>query len=145
MKSASGKKKTKRKKKKTFKKAYMESKTVMLINSVLMATLILLYVNTWMVHLHTACGGYAYVMFWKLKKFWCFTDNHITVILTIYRELYDIKRNVGIVYFFFLTSSFVSNFVCFDRYLLVLTLTRTIIIYSPLFRLVTCSSRASAA
>ena len=40
------------------------------------------------------------------------TDNHITVIITIYRECYDIKRNVGIVYFF-ATSSFVSNFVCF--------------------------------
>ena len=45
----------------------------------------------------TACGGD--VTFWKLKKFWYFTDNHITVILTIYRKCYDIKRNVGIVYF----------------------------------------------
>ena len=61
----------------------------------------------------TACGGYAYVTFWKLKKFWYFTDNHIIVILTIYRECYDIKRNVGIVYFFFSTSSVVSTFVCF--------------------------------
>ena len=49
----------------------------------------------------TACGGYAYVTFWKLKKFWYFTDNHIAVILTIYRKCYDIKRNVGIVYFSF--------------------------------------------
>ena len=48
----------------------------------------------------TACGGYAYVTSWKLKKFWYFTDNHITVILTIYREFHDIKRNVGIVFFF---------------------------------------------
>ena len=48
----------------------------------------------------TACGGD--VTFWKLKKLWYFTDNHITVIIiTIYRECYDIKRNVGIVYFFF--------------------------------------------
>ena len=47
----------------------------------------------------TACGGD--VTFWKLKKLWYFTDNHITVIIiTIYRECYDIKRNVGIVYFF---------------------------------------------
>ena len=60
----------------------------------------------------TACGGCAYVTFWKLKKFWYFTDNHITVILTIYQKCYDIKRNIGIMYFFS-TSSFVSNFVCF--------------------------------
>ena len=47
----------------------------------------------------TACGGD--VTFWKLKKLWYFTDNHITVIIiTIYRECNDIKRNVGIVYFF---------------------------------------------
>ena len=35
-----------------------------------------------------------------------------TIIITIYRECYDIKRHVGILYIFFLTSSFVSNFVC---------------------------------
>ena len=58
----------------------------------------------------TACGGD--VKFRKLKKFWYFTSNHINSIITIYREYYDIKRNVGIVYFFS-TSSFVSNFVCF--------------------------------
>ena len=46
----------------------------------------------------TACGGD--VKFRKLKKFWYFTSNHITSIITIYREYYDIKRNVGIVYFF---------------------------------------------
>ena len=57
-----------------------------------------------------ACGGD--VTFWKLKKFLYFTDNRITVIITIHCEYYDIKRNVGIVYFF-LTSSFVSNFVCY--------------------------------
>ena len=47
----------------------------------------------------TTCGGEF--MFWKLKKFWYFTDNHITVIITIYRKCYDIKRNVRIVYFYF--------------------------------------------
>ena len=47
----------------------------------------------------TACGGD--VTFWKLKKFWYFTDNHITVIITIYRECYDIRGNVRIVAFFF--------------------------------------------
>ena len=50
-------------------------------------------------------------------------DNHITVIITRYRDWYSIKRNLGIVVFFFfvffflhlfiLTSSFVSVFVCF--------------------------------
>ena len=59
----------------------------------------------------TACGGD--VTFWKLKKFWYFTDNHITVIITIYRECYDIRRNVRIVVFFFSIWSFASNFVCF--------------------------------
>ena len=47
----------------------------------------------------TACGGD--VTFRKLKKFQYFTDNHITVIITINRECYDIERNVGIVKFFF--------------------------------------------
>ena len=86
----------------------MESTAVMLINSVLMTTSIPLYddING----TFTACSGD--VKFWKLKKFWYFTDNHITVIITIYRECYDIKRNLGIAYFF-ATSSFVSNFVCF--------------------------------
>ena len=59
----------------------MEGKTVMLINPVVMTILIPLYVKI------TACGGD--VTFWKL--------NHITVIITIYRECYHIKRNVGIV------------------------------------------------
>ena len=91
----------------------------------------------------TACGGD--VTFWKLKKFWYFTDNHITVILTIYREFHDIKRNVGIVFFFSPISSIVSTSFVFERYLLVLILTRAIIIYSTLSSFVTCSSRASAA
>ena len=84
----------------------MESKTVMLVNTVLMTTFICEDINGTFI----AFGGD--VTFWKQKKFWYFTDNHITVIITIYRECYDIKRNVGIVYFL-ATSSFVSNFVCF--------------------------------
>ena len=97
--------KKKQLKKKNKKTAHMESITVMLINSVLMTTLIPLYddINS----TFTACGA-----FWTLKKYWYFTHNHITVIITIYRECYDIKRNVGIAYFF-ATSSFVSKFVCF--------------------------------
>ena len=39
--------------------------------------------------------------FGNWKKFWYLTENHITVIITIYRECYDIKRNVGILYIFF--------------------------------------------
>ena len=47
-------------------------------------------------------------------------DNHMTVIITRYREWYSIKRNLGIMAFFFLhlfilTSSFVSIFVRFQE------------------------------
>ena len=38
----------------------------------------------------TACGGD--VTFWKMKKFWYSTDNQSTVVITIYRECYDIKK-----------------------------------------------------
>ena len=82
----------------------------------------------------TACGGYAYVTSWKLKKFWYFTDNHITVIITIYRECYDIRRNVRIVafFFFFQSGALLQTSFVFERYFLVLILTRAIIIYSVL-------------
>ena len=94
----------------------------------------------------TACGGYAYVTSWKLKKFWYFTDNHITVIITIYRECYDIRRNVRIVaFFFFQSGALLQTSFVFERYFLVLILTRAIIIYSALYSFVKCSSRASAA
>ena len=60
------------------------------------------------------------IKFWhslKVKPEFLITDNHNTVIITTYREGYDITRNIRIVYlffsFFFLTSSFVSKFVCF--------------------------------
>ena len=93
----------------------------------------------------TACGGD--VTFWKLKKFWYFTDNHITVIITIYRECYDIRRNVRIVafFFFFKSGALLQTSFVFERYFLVLILTRAIIIYSALYSFVKCSSRASAA
>ena len=81
----------------------------------------------------------------ETEKFWYFTDNHIAVILTIYRKCYDIKRNVGIVYFFFQPGALFQTSFVFERYLLVLILTRAIIIYSTLSSFVTCSSRASAA
>ena len=60
----------------------MESNTVMLINSVLM-TMLDIFICEDINGTFTAFGGYAYVTFWKLKKFWYFTDNHITVIFTI--------------------------------------------------------------
>ena len=91
----------------------------------------------------TACGGD--VTFWKVKKFWYFTDNHITVILIIYRKCYNIKRNVPIVYIFFQPRALFQTSFVSERYLLVLILTRAIIIYSTLSSFVTCSSRASAA
>ena len=72
----------------------MESKTVMLVNTVLMTTFMCEDINGTFI----AFGGD--VTFWKQKKFWYFTENHITVILTIYREFHDIKRNVEIVFFF---------------------------------------------
>ena len=72
----------------------MESKTVMLVNTVLMTTFMCEDINGTFI----AFGGD--VTFWKQKKFWYFTENHITVILTIYREFHDIKRNVEIVVFF---------------------------------------------
>ena len=84
----------------------MESKTVMLVNTVLMTTFICEDINGTFI----AFGGD--VTFWKQKKFWYFTDNHITVILTIYREFHDIKRNVGIV-FFSPNLEHCFNFVCF--------------------------------
>ena len=93
-----------------------------------------------MVHLQRAVEG---VTFWKLEKFWYFTDSHITIIITIYREFYDIKRNVGIVYFFFSTSSFVSNFVCFREIFAGFVIDESY--YSTLSSFVTCSSRTSAA
>ena len=72
----------------------MESKTVMLVNTVLMTTFMCEDINGTFI----AFGGD--VTFWKQKKFWYFTENHITVILIIYREFHDIKRNVEIVFFF---------------------------------------------
>ena len=117
----------------------MESKTVMLVNTVLMTTFICEDINGTFI----AFGGD--VTFWKQKKFWYFTGNHITFILTIYREFHDIKRNVEIVFFFSPISSIVSTSFVYERYLLVLILTRAIIIYSAILSFVKCSSRASAA
>ena len=61
----------------------MESKTVMLVNTVLMTTFICEDINGTFI----AFGGD--VTFWKQKKFWYFTN-----------KFHDIKRNVGIVFFF---------------------------------------------
>ena len=71
----------------------MESKTIMLINSDDIDTFICEDINDTL----TACSGD--VTFRKLKKFWYSTDNQITVIITIYRECYDIKEKVRILFF----------------------------------------------
>ena len=71
----------------------MESKTTMLINSDDTDTFICEDINDTL----TACGGD--VTFRKLKKFWYSTDNQSTVIITIYRECYDIKEKVRILFF----------------------------------------------
>ena len=95
-----------------------------------------------MVHLQRAMD----VHMSRFGNFWYFTDNHITVILTIYRKCYDVKRNVGIVNFFFQPGALFKTSFVFERYLLVFILKRAIIIYSTLSSFfVTCSSRASAA
>ena len=44
------------------------------------------------------------IKFWhslEVKPGFLITDNHNTVIITTYRECYDITRNIGIVYLFF--------------------------------------------
>ena len=53
--------------------------------------------------------------FGNWKKFWYLTDNHITVIITIYRECYDIKRNVGILYIFFQPRALFQTSFVFER------------------------------
>ena len=74
-------------KKKNFKKAFMESKIVIMIKfGSKDDNFICEDINDTL----TACGGD--VTFWKLKKFWYSTDNQSTVVITIYRECYDIKK-----------------------------------------------------
>ena len=53
--------------------------------------------------------------FGNWKKFWYLTENHITVIITIYRECYDIKRNVGILYIFFQPRALFQTSFVFER------------------------------
>ena len=60
-----------------------------------------------MVHLQRAV---KMSRFGDWKKFWYFTDNHITVIITIYRECYDITRNRDCITFLF---SFFNLELCF--------------------------------
>ena len=70
----------------------MESKTVMLVNTVLLTTFICEDINGTFI----AFGGD--VTFWKQKKYWYFTENHITFILTLYIHTYSLH----ILYFLFL-------------------------------------------
>ena len=53
--------------------------------------------------------------FGNWKKFWYLTDNHITVIITIYRECYDIKRDVGILYIFFQPRALFQTSFVYER------------------------------
>ena len=69
-----------------------------------------------MVHLQRAVDMHL-SRFVNWKKFWYFTDNHITLILTIYRECYDIKRNVGIEYVFFQPRALFQTLFVLERYL----------------------------
>ena len=80
------------------KTAYMGSKTVVLINSDIMTTLIPLYVKILMVHLQRAVEM-SHFGNWKNSGIAATTN--ITVIIIRYRECYDIKRNLGILYIFF--------------------------------------------
>ena len=49
------------------------------------------------------------------KKFCYLTDNHITVIITMYRECYDIKRDVGILYIFFQPRALFQTLFVYER------------------------------
>ena len=75
---------------------------VMLINSVLTTTLIPLYVRyKW----------YAYSVRWichvlETEKILASTDNQITVIITMYRECYDTKRDERILLLSFIIIFF---------------------------------------
>ena len=90
----------------------MESKTVMTINPAIMTTSIPLYMKIQMVRLQRAV---EMSRFGNWKKFWYLTENHITVIITIYRECYDIKRNVGILYIFFQPRALFQTSFVFER------------------------------
>ena len=121
----------------------MESKTVMLINSVLRKTLLLLYVKI---------KRYIYSVRWICICHVLETEK----ILVFHRQPYNRyschlpemlqyqKKRTNCEFFFQPRALFQTSFV-FERYLLVLTLTRSIIIYSTLCSSVTYSSRASAA
>ena len=135
MNSASGKKKKK--------KAHMESKTVMLINSV--------WWRPWYFYMWR-CKWYIYSVRWicichilETEKILVFHRQ------PYYRYYYYIsqmlryqKKRTDCVFLFQPRALFQTSFV-FERCLLVLILTRAIIIYSTLSSSVTCSSRASAA
>ena len=120
----------------------MESKTVMLINSVLMKTLLLLYVKI---------KWYIYSVRWICICHVLETEQILVFHRQpYYRYSYHISRMLpyqkkgrNCVCFFFQPQALFQTSFVFERYLLVLTLTRSIIIYCTLCSSVTYSSRAS--
>ena len=83
--------------------------------------------------------------FGNWKKFRYLTDNHITVnYYYISRVLRYQKKRRHFVYFFS-TSSFVSNFVCFREIIAGFDIDESYNYVEHVSSFVTCSSRASAA
>ena len=129
--------------KKNIKKGHMESKTVMLINSVWWRPW---YFYTW------RYKWYIYSVRWicichilETEKILVFHRQ------PYYRYSYHIsemlryqKKRRNCVFFFRPRALFQTSFV-FERYLLVLTLTKAMIMYSTLSSSVTCSSHTPAA
>ena len=89
--------------KNVLKKAFMGSKTVMLINSVLITTLIPLHVKISMVHLQRAVEMSRFEN-WKNCNI---SENHITVVIVPYIANVTISKETKGLCIFFSTSSFV--------------------------------------
>ena len=119
----------------------MEGKPVMLINPVVMTKLIPLYVKIEIVHLQRAVEmsrfGTEKILVFHRQPYYRYY-------YYISRMLPYQKKRRDCVIFFRPRALLQTSFV-FERYLLVLILTRAIIIYGTLSSFVTCLSRASAA
>ena len=114
----------------------MESKTVMLVNTVLLTTFICEDINGTFI----AFGGdleTEKILVFHRQPYYRYSY-HISEMLRYQ------KKHRNCVFFFQPRALFQTSFV-FERYLLVLILTRAIIIYSAILSFVKCSSRASAA
>ena len=90
------------------------------------------------------------IKFWhslEVKPEFLITDNHNTVIITTYRECYDITRNIGTVYLFFFFFNLELCFkVClFPRDNSWFWYRRKLYLYTARYLALSSSSRASAA